>query len=81
MIDRHKGEEHTGKGLPHRRRAATLVVMRETWFLKLDGIAGESADDRHADEIEIHSWSWGVATPPARAVPGAAASPSSTTSR
>ncbi|MET0458054.1 MAG: type VI secretion system tube protein Hcp [Ilumatobacteraceae bacterium] len=36
--------------------------MRESWFLELDGIAGESVDDRHPGEIEIHSWSWGVAS-------------------
>ena len=39
--------------------------MRESWFLEIDGIVGESVDDRHAGEIEVQSWSWGVATPPA----------------
>lgn len=29
-------------------------------FLKLDGISGESQDDKHKDEIEIQSFSWGV---------------------
>lgn len=29
-------------------------------FLKLDGIAGESLDDKHKGEIEIESFSWGV---------------------
>ena len=29
-------------------------------FLKMDGIAGESADKFHKDEIEISSFSWGV---------------------
>ena len=38
------------------------------FFLKLDGIPGESADDRHRDEIEVLSYSWGVtATDGARA--------------
>lgn len=30
-------------------------------FLKVDGIKGESADSRHRDEIDVLSWSWGVA--------------------
>jgi type VI secretion system secreted protein Hcp len=31
-----------------------------TYFLKLDGIAGESTDAKHKDEIELVSFSWGV---------------------
>ena len=34
--------------------------MAERWFLKLDGIAGESTGDTHKGEIDIASWSWGV---------------------
>lgn len=30
-------------------------------FLKIDGIPGESIDDKHKDWIEIHSFSFGVA--------------------
>ena len=30
-------------------------------FLKVDGIQGESVDKAHRDEIEVQSWSWGVA--------------------
>ena len=30
-------------------------------FLKIDGIDGESLDKNHKDEIEIDSYSWGVA--------------------
>jgi type VI secretion system secreted protein Hcp len=30
------------------------------YFLKLDGIAGESRDAKHKDEIELVSFSWGV---------------------
>ncbi len=30
-------------------------------FLKIDGIKGESADDKHKGEIDILSFSWGVA--------------------
>lgn len=30
------------------------------YFLKIDGVEGESTDDRHRGQIEIESWSWGV---------------------
>lgn len=29
------------------------------YFLKIDGIPGESQDDKHKDEIDVQSWSWG----------------------
>src|SRR5438477_4830050 len=29
------------------------------YFLKIDGIQGKSRDDRHKDEIDIESFSWG----------------------
>lgn len=29
------------------------------YFLKLEGIKGESQDAKHKDEIEVESWSWG----------------------
>ncbi len=29
------------------------------YFLKIDGIEGESADSKHGKEIDILSWSWG----------------------
>lgn len=35
--------------------------MATDMFLKLDGIKGESADDKHKGEIDIMSWSWGAA--------------------
>jgi type VI secretion system secreted protein Hcp len=31
------------------------------YFLKLDGIKGESTDDKHKGEIDIESFSWGAA--------------------
>jgi type VI secretion system secreted protein Hcp len=34
--------------------------VAERWFLKIDGIAGESTDANHKDEIDVQSWSWGV---------------------
>jgi type VI secretion system secreted protein Hcp len=30
------------------------------YFLKLDGIEGESTDDKHKGEIDVISWNWGV---------------------
>lgn len=30
------------------------------YFLKIDGIDGESKDEKHKDQIEILSWSWGM---------------------
>ena len=30
------------------------------YFLKIDGIDGESQDAKHKNEIEIMSWSWGA---------------------
>jgi type VI secretion system secreted protein Hcp len=29
------------------------------YFLKFDGIKGESVDAKHKDEIDVESWSWG----------------------
>ena len=33
------------------------------YFLKIDGIEGESLDDEHRGEIEILSYSWGMSNP------------------
>ena len=30
------------------------------FFLKIDGIEGESADGKHKGEIDLESWSWGA---------------------
>ena len=29
------------------------------YFLKIDGIEGESGDSKHKNEIDLESWSWG----------------------
>jgi type VI secretion system secreted protein Hcp len=43
--------------------------MAVDYFLKLDGIEGESTDSKHAKEIDVEAWSWGesqaAATAPA----------------
>lgn len=33
--------------------------MAVDYFLKIDGIDGESTDDKHKGEIDVVSWSWG----------------------
>jgi type VI secretion system secreted protein Hcp len=33
--------------------------MPADFFLKIEGVPGESVDDKHKDEIDILSWSWG----------------------
>ena len=35
------------------------------YFLKIDGIKGESTDHKHKDEIDIESFSWGAQNAPA----------------
>ena len=37
--------------------------MPSNYFLKIDGIPGESLDAKHKDEIEVLSWSWGESQP------------------
>src|SRR5262245_33816840 len=36
------------------------MPVAEQWFLKIDGIEGESTDAAHKAEIDVESWSWGV---------------------
>ncbi|MEP6946611.1 MAG: type VI secretion system tube protein Hcp [Acidobacteriota bacterium] len=33
--------------------------MAVDFYLKIDGIKGESKDSTHSDEMQIQSWSWG----------------------
>jgi type VI secretion system secreted protein Hcp len=37
--------------------------MAVDYFLKIDGIDGESTDAKHKNEIEVLSWSWGESAP------------------
>ena len=39
---------------------ATNAIAAVDMFLKLDGIAGESTDAKHANEIDVLAWSWGA---------------------
>lgn len=45
------------------RRFGNVTNVAESWFLKIDGIEGESTDVTHKEEIDVLSWSWGVANP------------------
>jgi type VI secretion system secreted protein Hcp len=38
--------------------------MAIDYFLRIDGIPGESLDSKHKGEIEVQAWSWGEANPP-----------------
>ena len=42
--------------------------MAIDYFLKIDGISGESVDAKHKGEIDVEAWSWGETHP---ASPGA----------
>ena len=44
--------------------------MAVDFFLKIDGIKGESLDEKNKEEIQVHSWSWGESNPPSAAVGG-----------
>jgi type VI secretion system secreted protein Hcp len=44
--------------------------MAIDYFLKIDGIAGESLDSKHKDEIDVIAWSWGEAHPTPPGSPG-----------
>jgi type VI secretion system secreted protein Hcp len=44
------------------------------YFLKIDGIDGESADDKHAKWIDIDNWAWGLSNTLGSSGSGGAAS-------
>jgi type VI secretion system secreted protein Hcp len=37
--------------------------MAIDYFLKIDGVSGESLDSKHKGEIEVEAWSWGESNP------------------
>ena len=43
------------------------------YFLKIDGVDGESTDDKHPGEIDVLAWSWGLSTPEVASAAGAGA--------
>jgi type VI secretion system secreted protein Hcp len=52
--------------------ACTPAFGASDIFLKLDGIPGESVNARHPGEIDVLSWSWGMARPAASSGGGTA---------
>ena len=38
--------------------------MAIDYFLRIDGVPGESIDDKHKGEIDIEAWSWGETNAP-----------------
>ena len=47
-------------------------MAQADYFLKIDGIPGESRDSKHKDEIELVSFSWGLTNVPSHAGAGSA---------
>ena len=37
--------------------------MAIDYFMRIDGVSGESLDSKHKGEIEVESWSWGESNP------------------
>src|SRR5262249_16483954 len=48
------------RGLGREDEQGGLAMALVDYFLKIDGIAGESVDDKHKGEIEVDSFSFGV---------------------
>jgi type VI secretion system secreted protein Hcp len=46
--------------------AASSAMAATDMFLKMDGISGESQDDKHKGEMDVLAWSWGQSTGEAR---------------
>src|SRR5688572_9905966 len=42
--------------------SSTTMVSASDMFLKMTGVKGESTDAKHAGEIDVLSWSWGMST-------------------
>lgn len=42
---------------------APAMAATNDMFLKISGIKGESRDAKHAGDIDVLSWSWGVSNP------------------
>src|SRR5215213_10067359 len=42
--------------------SSTSVVSASDMFLKITGVKGESLDVKHAGEIDVLAWSWGMST-------------------
>jgi type VI secretion system secreted protein Hcp len=51
----------TQQGKPTKKRDEGSVMAKGDIFLKMDDVKGESQDDAHKGEIDVHMWSWGAA--------------------
>jgi type VI secretion system secreted protein Hcp len=50
--------------------ASTVRLVAAQAFLRIDGIKGESTDAKHAGQIDVEAFSWGVSQPGSVAVGG-----------
>ena len=55
-----RSAHHKRQRLRRGAGAGNVSVVAEQWFLKLDGIEGESTNAAHKNEIDVESWSWGI---------------------
>jgi type VI secretion system secreted protein Hcp len=53
--------------------------MATNYFLRIDGVQGESQDAKHKGEIQIFSWSWAESNPGAAANGGGTGKPNVST--
>ncbi len=57
------------------QRPATFSVNKGNtaaavdYFLKIEGVPGESTDDKHKNEIDVLSWSWGMSNSSRQPIP------------
>lgn len=56
--------------MPTAVESKTFASTHSDYFLKIQDIKGESMDDKHKEEINILSWSFGAAQPGASAIGG-----------
>lgn len=52
--------------------ASSSAMAAVDMFLKVDGVTGESLDDKHRGEMDVLAWSWGQSTGTARTGRGTA---------
>ncbi len=50
--------------------ASSTAMAAVDMFLKIDGVTGESTDDKHKNEMDVLAWSWGQSTGTARTARG-----------
>jgi type VI secretion system secreted protein Hcp len=58
-----------------------MTMASGDYFLKIDGIEGESQDDQHRDEIDVLSFSWSEQNPAGQEREGSGAGPTAVAGR